>query len=257
MLLVIDIGNTNIVIGAYEKDDLIMESRISTNKISTLDEYGLVIKMILDNEKISIDRIKDIIISSVVPELMNAMVSACKKYFKIDPKIVLENIDPGMTNLYDNPSQVGADRIVNAVAAYEKYGGPLIVIDLGTAITFDVISRDREYIGGAILPGIKISSEALFARASKLTKVEIIKVDNVIGKNTEYSIQSGLYYGYLGAIDSMVERIIDEIGESKEDVKVVATGGFSDFILEDSKYVEYADHMLTLEGLKFIYENNR
>lgn len=257
MLLVIDVGNTNIVLGIFEDDELVYDWRISTDKNKTIDEYGLLLTQLLCMKDIDSSKIGDIIISSVVPTIMDILPQVCEKHFNITPKIIGPGIKTGMNILYDNPKEVGADRIVNAVAAYEKYGGPLIVVDLGTAITFDVINKKGEYLGGAITPGIKISADALFSRTSKLPKVEIIRPEKVIGKTTVNSIQSGLYYGYVGLIDNLVEKIVEELGIGLDEIKVIATGGFSKLITEESKYVEKMDNMLTIEGLKIIYDRNK
>lgn len=257
MLLVIDVGNTNIVLGIYENDKLVYDWRISTDRNKTIDEYGLLMTQLLRLENINPKDVGDIIISSVVPTVMDILPQVCEKHFDITPKIIGPGIKTGMNILYDNPKEVGADRIVNAVAAFEKYGGPLIVVDLGTAITFDVINKKGEYLGGAITPGIKISADALFSRTSKLPKVEIQKPKNVIGKTTVNSIQSGLYYGYVGLIDSLIEKIMEELEITKEEIHVVATGGFSKLITKESKYIERMDDILTIEGLKIIYDRNK
>lgn len=257
MLLVIDVGNTNIVLGIFKGEKLIYDWRISTDREKTADEYGLMLTQILDSQKIERKDINDIIISSVVPNIMDIFPEICKKYFNITPIIIGPGVKTGMNILYDNPKEVGADRIVNGVAAFEKYGGPLIVIDLGTAITFDVINEKGEYLGGAISPGIKIAADSLFVRASKLPKVEIVKPEKVIGKNTVNSMQSGIVYGYIGLIDSIVERIIKELKSTEDKVKIVATGGFSELITSESKFIKTRDEMLTLDGLRIIYNRNK
>lgn len=257
MLLVIDIGNTNIVLGIYKDEELIYDWRISTDKEKTTDEYGLMLLQILNNTNLKIEDISDIIISSVVPTVMDILPEVCIKYFKIDPIVIGPGVKTGMNILYDNPKEVGADRIVNGVAAYKKYGGPLIVVDLGTAITFDVINEKGDYLGGVITPGIKISADALFMRASKLPKVEITKPEKVIGKNTVNSIQSGLVHGYVGLIDYIIEKIAEELELEMNEITIVATGGFSKVISSESKYIQKMDQMLTLEGLRIIYERNK
>ena len=254
MLLVIDVGNTNIVLGAYEGDDLLYDWRIATSKDRTSDEYGMLVEQILNHNGIKIEELNHVIISSVVPSLMHTLSAMCIKYLQIEPLIVGPGVKTGMNIKYDNPREVGADRIVNAVAGYEKYGGPLIIVDIGTAITFCAISREGDYLGGAIVPGISISAEALFLRTAKLPKVEIAKPDHVIAKNTVNSIQAGIVYGYIGLVDRLIEKMIEELGE--EDVKVIATGGFSSLIAAESKYIEEIDKLLTLEGLKKIFERN-
>lgn len=257
MLLVIDVGNTNIVLGIFKGKKLVYDWRISTDREKTADEYGLMLMQIMDSQNIKIDNINDIIISSVVPNIMDIFPEICEKYFNIKPIIIGPGVKTGMNILYDNPKEVGADRIVNGVAAFEKYGGPLIAVDLGTAITFDVINQKGDYLGGAICPGVKISADALFQRASKLPKVEILKPEKIIGKNTVNSMQAGLFYGYVGMIDYIIENIIKEINFSVEDVKVIATGGYSRLFLNESKYIQKTDQMLTLDGLRIIYERNK
>lgn len=257
MLLVIDVGNTNIVLGIFKGKKLVYDWRISTDREKTADEYGLMLMQIMDSQNIKIDNINDIIISSVVPNIMDIFPEICEKYFNIKPIIIGPGVKTGMNILYDNPKEVGADRIVNGVAAFEKYGGPLIAVDLGTAITFDVINQKGDYLGGAICPGVKISADALFQRASKLPKVEILKPEKIIGKNTVNSMQAGLFYGYVGMIDYIIENIIKEINFSVEDVKVIATGGYSRLFLNESKYIQKIDQMLTLDGLRIIYERNK
>lgn len=256
MLLVIDVGNTNIVLGIFKGEKLIFDWRISTDKNKTVDEYGLMLRQMLGSADIDPKDIKDIIISSVVPNINDIFPEIANKYFDLEPIIIGPGVKTGMNILYDNPKEVGADRIVNSVAAFEKYGGPLIVVDLGTAITFDAINIHGDYLGGAICPGIKISADALFQRASKLPKVEIVPKEKVIGKNTVASMQGGIFFGYLGLIDAIIEKMIEELRTGDEKVKVIATGGFSKLFVEGSKYIEEIDPMLTLDGLRLIYERN-
>ncbi len=257
LLLVIDVGNTNIVLGVYKEDKLLYDWRITTDKDRTSDEYGLLFEQIFKYNGLSTKDVKHIIMSSVVPPLMHTLPAMSIKYFNIKPIVVGPGVKTGMNIKYDNPREVGADRIVNAVAAYEKYGGPLIIVDFGTAITFCAVSKEGEYLGGAITPGIKISSEALFLRTAKLPKVEIAKPKNVIAKNTINSIQSGLVYGYIGMVDYIIEKMIEELKEEDEDIKVVATGGFSNLIAAESKYIKKIDKLLTLEGLRIIFDRNK
>ena len=257
LLLVIDVGNTNIVLGVYDGKKLINDWRVATNKDKTSDEYGLVIDQIFNYHGLKTSDIDAVMISSVVPPLMHTLQAVSKKYFKCDPYIVGPGIKTGMNIKYDNPREVGADRIVNAVAAYEQYGGPIIVVDFGTAITFCAISKSGEYLGGAIAPGIKISSEALFMRTAKLPKVEIVKPDRVICKNTVNSIQAGLIYGYVGLVDNIIAKMKEELSEEGEVKTVVATGGLASLISSESKYINRIDKLLTLEGLRIIYDRNK
>lgn len=257
MLLVIDVGNTNIVFGVYEKDVLLYDWRIATEKNRTSDEYGLLFEQIFKYHGLCPKNVEDVIISSVVPTLMHTLSTMSVKYFDKEPIIIGPGIKTGMSIKYDNPKEVGADRIVNAVAGYEKYGGPLIIVDFGTAITFCAISKDGDYLGGVITPGIIISSEALSLRTAKLPKIEISKPDTVIGKTTINSIQSGLVYGYIGLVDYIIERMKDEMKDEGEIKTVVGTGGFSSLIASESKHINEIDKLLTLDGLRIIYGRNK
>ena len=255
MILVCDVGNTNIVLGVYEGKELLRAWRISTDRNKTSDEYGVSIKQLFEYENFNIDEIKSVIISSVVPSIMYALEGMSRRYFKKEPVIIGPGIKTGIKILYDNPKEVGADRIVNAVAAYEKYGGPIIIVDFGTATTFCAISKDGDYLGGVISPGIVISSEALFQKASKLPRVDLVKPEKVLNKNTVSSMQSGIIYGYVGMVDYIVGRMEEELGvKSKE---VIATGGLSSAIASESKMITKIEKMLTLEGLRIIYEKNK
>lgn len=257
MLLVIDVGNTNIVFGIYKDRKLFDDWRIATDKNKTSDEYGLLFEQIFKYHGLCPEDIKDVIISSVVPTLMYTLEAMAIKYFKCNPLVVGPGVKTGMNIKYDNPKEVGADRIVNAVAAYEKYGGPIIIVDFGTAITFCAVSTEGDYLGGTIAPGIKISSEALFMRTAKLPKVEIAKPEFVIAKNTVNSIQSGLVYGYVGLVDYIIAMMIEELEEDGNVSKVIGTGGFAKLIASESQYINKIDNLLTLEGLRIIYERNK
>ncbi len=255
MLLVLDIGNTNIVLGLY-KNDILMDSwRVSTDENKSSDEYGILLKQLFEYNTRSVEEVKDVIISSVVPNIMYSLENSIKKTFKIEPLIVGPGIKTGMNIKYDNPKQVGADRIVNAVGAYEKYGGPLILVDFGTATTFCAISAKGEYLGGTIAPGIRISTDALFQRAAKLPRVELAKPGKVICKNTVNSIQSGIVYGYVGLVEYIVKRMTKEL--KGPGVKVIATGGLASLIASEGDVIHLVDRNLTLEGLRIIYKKNQ
>lgn len=255
MLLVFDVGNTNMVLGIYEGTELKNYWRISTDKAKTSDEYGMLINNLFQYDNVDKNSIKDIIISSVVPNVMHSLENFCVKYFNKQPLIVGPGIKTGLNIKYDNPKQVGADRIVNAVAAIEKYKSPMIIIDFGTATTFCAISEKGEYLGGTIAPGIKISSEALFQRASKLPRVELLKPGMTICKNTVSAMQSGIIYGYVGLVDKIIAMMKKELGNY--DIKVIATGGLSSLIASETDSIDCVDKNLTLEGLKIIYNKNK
>ncbi|MCX5846206.1 MAG: type III pantothenate kinase [Deltaproteobacteria bacterium] len=253
MLLVIDVGNTNTVLGLYDGDELVHDWRIRTVVDHTVDEYGMLIFNLYKNSRIQPRVIKDIIISCVAPTMLNILEPLCKKYFNITPLIVGPGIKTGMPILYDNPREVGADRIVNAVAAYEKYGGDVIIVDFGTATTFDYVSKKGEYMGGCISPGIMIASEALFSKAAKLPRVELSRPKSVIGKDTVSSMQAGILFGYASLVDGLVDRIKSEV---KSNPRVIATGGLAKVIAAETKSIDIVDEMLTLEGLRILYNRN-
>jgi type III pantothenate kinase len=255
MLFCIDIGNTNTVLGVTEKDQVLKHWRVRTEKDATADELGILIGNLFKSTEIEMSDISHIIISCVVPPLLNAFEEFTRSYFQITPMIVGPGLKTGMPIQYDNPKEVGADRIVNAVAAYEKYRTGLVVVDFGTATTFDCVSKDGAYIGGAIAPGVTISCEALFQKASKLPRVEIFaKPKNVIAKDTISSMNVGIIYGYAGLVDGIVKRIKKEMGQN---LKVIATGGLAPLICEESETIEHVEEFLTLEGLMIIHKRNR
>lgn len=255
MLLVFDVGNTNMVLGIYENDELLRYWRINTDKEKTSDEYGMLINNLFQYENLELKDIDDVIISSVVPNVMHSLENFCIKYCNKQPIVVGPGIKTGLNIKYDNPKQVGADRIVNAVAGIEKYGYPLIIVDFGTATTFCAISDKGEYLGGTIAPGIKISSEALFQRASKLPRVELVKPGSTICKTTVEAMQSGVIYGYVGLVDKIIEMMKKELNNN--DVKVIATGGLSTLIASETNSIDNVDKFLTLEGLKLIHAKNK
>lgn len=254
MLLVIDVGNTNTVLGVYDEDRLVAHWRLTTERSRTIDEYGIQFRNLVQLAGIDARMITAVVISSVVPTLNYTLDKVSHTYLGHAPYFIDDTSDTGMPIKYVPSSDVGADRIVNSVAAIHRYGAPCIVVDFGTATTFDAVNSEREYLGGVITPGITISAEALFQRASRLSRVEIKRPDRIIGQTTTGSIQSGLYYGYIGLVDGILKRMIAELGERP---RIIATGGLAKLIGRGSRYIEKIDENLTLEGLRLIYERNR
>src|SRR3982075_1183771 len=269
MLLVLDVGNTNTVLGVFARvskvhadgeadtperyERLVANWRVATVQTSTVDEYGVLFRNLFSMAGLEAKGIHGIVISSVVPPLDPVLRQVCVRYFDLKPLFIEPGVKTGMPVHYDNPAEVGADRIVNAVAAFEKYGGPCVIVDLGTATTFDCVSAKGEYLGGVICPGIGISADALFQRTARLPRVEIRKPARVIGSNTVGSLQSGLYYGYLGLVDGILELLLGEMGK---ETKCIATGGLGSMIGTGSKYIKNVDDSLTLDGLRIIWARN-
>lgn len=253
MIFVLDVGNTNTVLGVYDGQDLKYHWRIETSRHKTEDEYGMVIKALFAYENLNSTDIDGIIISSVVPPIMFALERMCQKYFNIKPLVVGPGIKTGLNIKYENPREVGADRIVNAVAGIHLYGSPLIIVDFGTATTYCYVNEDKQYMGGAIAPGIQISTEALYSRAAKLPRIEIARPNNIIGKNTVNAMQAGILYGYVGQVEGIVGRMKEQ---AKENPKVIATGGLAKLIAGESDVIDVVDPFLTLTGLKLIYQRN-
>lgn len=258
MILVIDVGNTNIVLGVYESEELIASWRLSTDSKRTADEYGIQVIQLFLQDKLDPADVEGVIISSVVPNIMYSLEHMIKKYFEVNPIVVGPGVKTGINIKYDNPKEVGADRIVNAVAAHELYKGSLIIIDFGTATTFCAVTSRGDYLGGTISPGIKISSEALFERAAKLPRIELIKPAAVICKNTVSSMQAGIVYGYIGQVDYIVNKMRKELMDlGEQEPTIIATGGLAKLISEESRFVDKIDPILTLKGLRIIYEKNK
>ena len=253
MLLVIDVGNTNTVLGVYEGEKLLHHWRVWTDREKTSDEYGILLRNLYDASHFSSREIQAIIISSVVPPLTPTIVELCERYFGVTPLVVGPGVKTGISIKMDNPKEVGADRIVNAVAAFAKHHKACVVVDFGTATTFDYVSGKGDYMGGVIAPGVNISAEALFRQASKLPRIEIARPPTVIGKNTVAAMQSGIFYGYVALVDGIIDRIRKEV---RIDPLVIATGGLAGAIAAESSKIHVIDENLTLDGLRIIYERN-
>lgn len=253
MILVVDVGNTNTVLGVYKGEELIGHWRVASDRYKSSDEYGILFTNLLMHDGINPKDLQRVIVSSVVPPLVKILEEVCVDYFKVDYHIVGPGTKTGMNIKMDNPKEVGADRIVNAVAAYHIYGGPIIIVDFGTATTFCAVDGKGDYLGGAIAPGIGISTEALFARASKLPRIELSKPERVIGKNTIQGMQAGIIYGFVGQVDELVKRMKEELGS---EAKVVATGGLASLIGSESDSINEINSLLTLQGLLILDKMN-
>ncbi|MGB6723320.1 MAG: type III pantothenate kinase [Terracidiphilus sp.] len=261
MLLALDVGNTNTVLGLYRIDgsgpELAANWRVTTHRSRTVDEYGVLFVNLFEMHGLSASQVTHIIVASVVPPVDSTLRRVCEKYFHVEPMFVEPGIKTGMPMLIDNPTELGADRLADAVAAYARYGGPCIVVDFGTATKFEVVSARGEYLGGAIAPGLGISADALFSHAARLTRVDIKRPSKVIGTNTIGHLQSGIFFGYIGLVDGIIERILGELGAQSQQPHIVATGGLARMIATDSRYIQEIDELLTLDGLRILFERNR
>ncbi|OLN24279.1 pantothenate kinase [Domibacillus antri] len=256
MIFVLDVGNTNTVLGVYEGEELKHHWRIETNRNKTEDEYGMMIKSLFQHDGLQFEHIEGVIISSVVPPIMAALERMCEKYFHVKPLVVGPGVKTGLNIKYENPREVGADRIVNAVAGIHEYGSPLIIVDFGTATTYCYVDEKGHYMGGAIAPGVGISTEALYTRASKLPRIEISRPEAIVGKNTVSAMQAGILYGYVGQVEGIVSRIKKENKENNADPTVIATGGLASLIAKECDMIDVVDPDLTLKGLLLIYKRN-
>jgi type III pantothenate kinase len=254
VLLAIDIGNTNVVLGVFETGKLRESWRVGTKVQITADEYAVILKDLFGFAGIGFSQIDGVILSTVVPPLLPVMSEMAQKYFALQPMVVTAELMTGITLKYENPKEIGADRIVNAAAAYRIYGGPLIIVDFGTATTFCAVTAQGEYLGGAITPGIRISAEALYQRAAKLPRVELLRPPSIIGRDTVSAMQAGVFYGYAGLVNGIVERMKKEFAP---DAKVIATGGLAELVASETTCIDDVRPNLTLEGLAYLYELNR
>jgi type III pantothenate kinase len=254
MLLTIDLGNTNLTIGLYQGKDLVHHWRLATEQTRMPDEYGLQLLGLLTNAGRTLDDLGGICLASVVPPLTGRIVQACQEYLKQEPLVVDTGVKTGIRIRYEDPKAVGADRVADAVAVMQLYGGPACIIDFGTATTFNALTREGDYLGGAITAGINLAAEALYVHAAKLQRIDIQKPPSVIGRNTLHAMQSGLIYGYVSMVEGMVARFRSELGP---EMKVIATGGLAELIVKETKVIQIHAPWLTLEGLRFIWELNR
>ena len=263
MLLALDVGNTNTVLGIYrldgEKPELVAHWRVTTHRQQTVDEYGVFFVNLFEMHGMAPSQVSHIIIASVVPPVESTLRQVCEVYFRVEPIFVEPGMNTGMTLQIDHPGELGADRLADSIAAFQRYGGPCIVVDFGTATKFEVISARGEYMGGAIAPGLGLSADALFNRAARLSRVDIKRPAKVIGTNTVAHLQSGLYFGYIGLVDGILERILAEMKETGlgEQPRIVATGGLARMIAEESRYIQEIDEWLTIDGLRILFERNR
>ena len=254
MLIAFDIGNTNITVGVFEEEKLLATWRIATDVHKMPDEYAVILLNLLAHRDLAVSDIKESILLSSVPPLVTAFEELCHRYFGVAPRVVGPGIKTGVRILYDNPREVGPDRVADAVAAFRLYGGPVIVVDCGTGTVFDAVSREGDYLGGAIAPGIVIAAEALFEKAARLYKVELVRPKQAIGRSTVTSIQSGIIFGYVGLVEGILNRFFQELGTK---AKVVATGGLADVVARETSMIDVVDANLTLVGLRLIHELNR
>jgi type III pantothenate kinase len=258
LLLAVDVGNTNVVLGVFDVSQgaeapLVCSWRLATSRERTVDEYGLSVLALMRHQGIEAKQIKHVAISCVVPPLHSVLMSLAKSYFQVDAFYVEPGVKTGVKVLLDNPTELGADRLVNAVAGIEKYGTPLIVVDFGTATTFDVVNAKKEYLGGLICPGLKISADALFQRASRLPRVEIAEPERLVGRNTVQAMQSGIFFGYVGMVDGILDRLLAECPQAK----VVATGGLGRVIAPHTRHIRHIEPDLTLDGLRLLWLRNQ